>query len=215
MEDYDLSNIRKMTPTEHIRQRLSMYIGYDQYDSDALHGLIGYVLDNSANPLTQNKSTQLKVTLRQNGQIVIEDDGRGLPVESCEGWLERKQPCFVEAIEWFVQRGDRPDDKYTRAYYKNFGFLDYFGLVLNATSEYLLVETVWKGVLYAIACSKGETIEPFHKIGKTKRHGTTITYLPDNTLFSDVVFKADKLLASLSELKTQYPHIEFNFEKKD
>ncbi len=218
MKQYDFSNIKKMIPAEHIRQTPSLYIGFDQFDSDALHGLIGYVCGNSANPLTQNESTQLKVTLRKNGQIVIEDDGRGLPVEPCERWHTsnfRNLPCFVHAIEWFAQTGERRDDSYTRTYYKNFGFLDYLGLVLNATSEYLRVETVWNGVLYAIACSRGETIEPFHKIGEADRKGTRITYLPDKELFSDCVFKPDKLSASLNALKTKFPNVKYNLEKED
>lgn len=205
--EYDASQIKQMTPREHIQHRPQMYIGHD-LDTEGLHVLILEIIRESVDPETLNESSKLTVELNEIGAIIINDNGRGLPVTPISFGTRNPTPAFVEVLTWYMKTGTHGYPQYHKA----FGFLTYLGCVMSMLSKYLKVETVFEGILYTISLSQGEIIEPLKEIGQTDKKGTRITFLPDPEVFPNLTFDKKRLIEGLAKLEKEFPHVKFNYE---
>jgi DNA gyrase/topoisomerase IV subunit B len=186
-----------------------MYIGRD-WDATGFHFLILEIIRLSIDPDTANECTILKVTVRDNGELLLEDNGRGLPVRRIRLW---KDSQFVKPkIECVLTIPfERHPDK---NYHKEFGFLNYLGAVLNAVSSRLEIETHINRNCYKLICSGGEIRRPLYKVGSSKRRGTRIKFKPDAEVFGDISFDNEILLSSLEKFSAQYPYVQLTFVDK-
>jgi DNA gyrase/topoisomerase IV subunit B len=198
-------------PIEDIRQKIlrlpEIFIGHSQWDTEALHALVGYVIGPALDPRTLNASTALTVKLEKTGMISINDNGRGMPISI----NQIDKTAFLEFLTWRIATGASN----TRSYYEKFGFLGSIGLVLSCVSEHLKITTVWDQVLYTVSCSRGKITESLQEVGTTDERGTRITFLPDDEVFSERTFSREKLIALLSTLSDEYPQAHIRLEEGD
>jgi DNA gyrase/topoisomerase IV subunit B len=166
--------IRWLKDLEHVRVRPKMYIG--SVGSDGLHVLLSTVLDNAVDEAMQGHCRRARVTLFGDGSISIEDDGRGIPVE-----LHRSSGC--SALEVVFTKlgacgcgcGELPGHR---------GLRSGIGLaVVNALSEFLVVETTRDGRRYRASFERGTMLGDLARLGRTTIQGTLVRFLPDRAIF--------------------------------
>lgn len=196
LDNYGASNISVLDGLEPVRKRPGMYIG--STSSEGLHHCIWEILDNSIDEHLQNDKdgkphcTAIKVKLNLDGSITIEDNGRGIPVEI----HPKTGKSTLETVLTVLHAGGKFGD----GGYKVSGGLHGVGLsVVNALSTKLIAEVHRNGKIYKQEFSKGVPLTEVMEVGDTKKRGTIITFLPDDTIFETVKFKSDVIKARLLE----------------
>ena len=189
---YDATNIQILEGTEAVRKRPAMYIG-DTF-ARGLHHMVYEVVDNSVDEAMAGYCTRIDVTINENNAITVTDNGRGIPVDM---HATEKKPA-VEVVLTTLHAGGKFDHRT----YKVSGGLHGVGVsCVNALSEYLEVEIRRDGKIYHQRYEQGLTKTPLTVIGKTKSTGTTITFLPDKSIFQETtVYSYDTLAKRLREL---------------
>jgi DNA gyrase subunit B len=192
--NYDASAIKVLKGLEGVRHRPAMYIGGTQ--TEGYHHLFKEILDNSVDEALAGHATEITTTLNANGSITIEDDGRGVPVDI----MSEEQKPAVEVIYTVLHAGG----KFEEGAYKVSGGLHGVGAsVVNALAEYTYVEVFRGGQHYRIEFSRGEVTKPLVAVGPAPKgkHGTRVTFLPDNTIFDpNLRFEATRLKVRLREV---------------
>ena len=163
-----------------------MYIGGT--DERALHHLFAEVLDNSMDEAVAGHAKVISVRLDADGQLIVTDDGRGIPVDP-----HPKHPgkSALEVIMTVLHSGG----KFSGKAYETSGGLHGVGVsVVNALSERVEV-TAWKdGFEWRQAFTRGKPLGGIEKLGATRKHGTAIAFTPDPVIFGDnVAFKPARL----------------------
>jgi DNA gyrase subunit B len=182
-----------------------MYIGRD-LDADGLHFLVNEIMSLAVRPEGLNECSVLRVELEESGAIIIEDNGRGIPVQRVQIDNSVVRYGIEHVLLWiFKNHADRH-------YHEELGFLDYLGAVMCALSTRLDVETVWDGKLYRLVGSQGELVEPLKMVGETDRRGTRIWFLPDPEAFGNARFDKERLKNSIQKLAVDYPQVAFVFD---
>lgn len=176
---YDGSQIQVLEGLEPVRKRPGMYIGSTGYDG--VHHLIKEIADNSIDEAIAGYATRIDVRLLEDGGITITDDGRGIPVDK----HSKTGLSTLETVLTVLHAGG----KFGGGGYKVSSGLHGVGSsVVNALSTRLVAEVVKNGELYQIEFEKGAAKQPLKKMGKTDRPtGTTITFYPDPTIFTETV----------------------------
>ncbi|MBN2437562.1 MAG: DNA topoisomerase (ATP-hydrolyzing) subunit B [Deltaproteobacteria bacterium] len=190
-EDYGADSIRVLEGLEAVRKRPAMYIG--STGKEGLHHLVYEVVDNSIDEASAGFCDTILVKIRVDSSIVVEDNGRGIPVDmhKTEG---------VSAAEVALTRL-HAGAKFSNDSYKISGGLHGVGVsVVNALSVYLDLEVRRDGGVYAQSYVRGVPNAPLEKVGKTKGRGTTVTFKPDDTIFDDTDFSYDTVSNRLREL---------------
>jgi len=190
---YDASAIKVLKGLEGVRHRPAMYIGGTQ--SDGYHHLFKEILDNAVDEALAGYATEILVTLHRDGSLTVEDNGRGIPVEVMP---EEGKPA-VEVIYTVLHSGG----KFEEGAYKVSGGLHGVGAsVVNALSEFTLVEVFRDGKHYQIAFSRGEVTEPLRVVGTVPKGktGTRVTFRPDPLIFGELRFEPAKIRARLREV---------------
>ncbi len=188
---YDASNIKILEGLEAVRKRPDMYIGNCQ--SGGLHHLVYEVLDNSIDEALAGRCDLIGVRVHMDGSCSVEDNGIGIPVEE----HEESGKSALEVVLTILHAGGKFDDKA----YKVSGGLHGVGVsVVNALSELLEADVYRGGKHYHFECVRGEPKGPVKIIGDTNKHGTKITFLPDDQIFSTVDFSYDALCKRIREL---------------
>jgi len=172
---YDADDIQVLKGLEGVRKRPAMYIG-DQ-GKKGLHHLIFEVLDNSVDEALAGFADHIKITFNEDFSVQIADNGRGIPIDTHP---EYGKPA-VEVIMEHLHSGGKFDSKS----YKISGGLHGVGLsVVNALTEWLIVEVNRDGIYYKQKFSKGVKVsEPEIKKTGKKDTGTQITFYPDKEIF--------------------------------
>lgn len=194
---YDASSITVLEGLQAVRERPGMYIG--DTHTNGLHQLVYEVVDNSIDEAMAGYCSQIIVTLAQDGGVIIEDDGRGIPIETHEK-ESTKQGRDVTALE-VVMTILHAGGKFDKGTYKVSGGLHGVGVsCVNALSK-KLVTTVYKnGHVYEMTFERGKPIGQLAKLGTTTKRGTKVAFWADDKLFSVTSYDYDVLLKRLREL---------------
>ena len=188
---YDAAQIQVLEGLEAVRKRPGMYIG--STGSRGLHHLVYEILDNSVDEALAGYCKTIKVTICKDNSIIVEDDGRGMPVD--------KHPKMgipaVEVIHTVLHAGG----KFGGGGYKVSGGLHGVGAsVVNALSTHMEVEIKRNGKIYRQCYERGKTVTPLEIIGESKKTGSKTSFWPDPEIFETTVFDFDTLQHRLREM---------------
>lgn len=189
--EYNDASIQVLEGLEAVRKRPGMYIG--STDSRGLHHLVYEIVDNAVDEALSGYGKDIGVTIQKDNSIKVTDSGRGMPV----GMHASGIPT-VEVIFTVLHAGG----KFGQGGYKTSGGLHGVGAsVVNALSKWLEVHIVRDGTEYMERFENGgKPVGTLKKIGKTKKpNGTSVTFLPDDTIFSTINFSYDTLAERLRE----------------
>ncbi len=188
---YTAKDITVLASLEAIRKRPGMYIG--STSTRGLHHLIYEIVDNSIDEAMAGYCNKIKVVIHKNGKVSVIDNGRGIPVDLHPKY---NKPA-VEVILTTLHSGG----KFDKNTYKVSGGLHGVGLsVVNALSKELDIIIKRDGKIYEQKYSRGHPISELKVIGEDTHNGTMVTFLPDDEIFTDLIFQFDIVLSRLREL---------------
>ncbi|PNZ45859.1 DNA topoisomerase IV subunit B [Staphylococcus simulans] len=190
-QNYSDDSIQVLEGLEAVRKRPGMYIG--STDKRGLHHLVYEIVDNSVDEVLNGYGNEIKVTINKDDSITIEDNGRGMPTG-----IHKSGKPTVEVIFTILHAGG----KFGQGGYKTSGGLHGVGAsVVNALSEWLVVEIYRDGFIYEQRFNKGGLpATGLEKKGKTRKKGTKVTFKPDPEIFKSATsFNFDTLSERLQE----------------
>jgi len=192
-KEYDASHIVVLGGLDAVRKRPSMYIG--STSSRGLHHMVYEIVDNSIDEALAGFCTKIKVIILKDNSITVEDNGRGIPVDMHPKY---NMPA-LEVVMTKLHAGG----KFDKNTYKVSGGLHGVGLsVVSALSKELSIEVKKEGKIYFQRYQYGNPVTKLETIGECdiKDTGTKITFLPDDTIFTERVFDFNILENRLREL---------------
>lgn len=199
--NYSVDDIKVMEGLEAVRVRPGMYIG--STGSRGLHHMLWEIVDNAVDEAANGFATTVSVTINRDNSVVVEDNGRGIPV----GIHEKLHVSGVEVVYTQLHAGG----KFNNDSYGFSGGLHGVGAsVVNALSEYVEVEVATGGKLYSIKfhsyedsdgnMHSGIPVAPLAEVGRTRRQGTRVTFLPDKRVFETIEMNSEVVAKRLREL---------------
>ena len=206
---YDAGSISVLEGLEAVRKRPGMYIG--SVSTKGLNHLIYEIVDNSVDEHLAGFCTEIRVVLEKDGTATVTDNGRGIPVDMHQKGISAARLVFTT-----LHAGGKFDD----SAYKTSGGLHGVGSsVVNALSTYMDVKISRDGAVYHYRYERGVPVIELEngllpKIGKTKKTGTTINFLPDDTIFEKTKFRAEEVKSRLHETAYLNPELTIIFEDK-
>ncbi len=190
-EEYSASNIQVLEGLEAVRKRPAMYIG--DISAKGLHHLVYEVVDNSIDEALAGFCTHIEVTINEDNSITVVDNGRGIPVDM----HEKEHKSALEVVLTVLHAGG----KFDKGSYKVSGGLHGVGVsCVNALSTYLRAEVRRGGKVYMQEYSCGKPTSELKVIGESDDHGTSITFLPDSSIFTVSIYDYDVLANRLRDL---------------
>jgi len=190
-EDYDAKNLQHLSDLEHVRARPAMYIA--DTTIRGLHHLVSEVVDNSIDEAMAGFATKVTVRVHIDGSVTVEDDGRGIPVET-------HPDLGISTLEGVMTKL-KFGGKFQKGAYQTSGGLHGVGVtVVNCLSEWCKVEVSRDGHIFEQEYERGQPVSEVRKIGKTERVGTKTTFKPDGTIFPETKFRYNVLHKRLQEL---------------
>lgn len=191
-QDYNADQIQILEGLEAVRKRPGMYIGTTSIRG--LHHLVYEIVDNAVDEALAGYCKTISVYINPDNSITVTDDGRGIPVD-----INKKAGLpAVEVVFTVLHAGG----KFGGGGYKVSGGLHGVGAsVVNALSDWLVVEIKRDGHIYTQRYERGHTIDALHIIGDCDPSdtGTKVTFLPDKTIFEDTIYDFDTLKVRLRE----------------
>ena len=188
--DYTAASIQVLEGLEAVRRRPGMYIG--STDERGLHHLVWEVVDNSIDEAMAGHATTIRVTIKTDGTMVVQDDGRGVPVG--------KHSTGKDALE-VVHTVLHAGGKFGGGGYKVSGGLHGVGVsVVNALSEWLRVESARDGSVWMQEYERGKPKAAVKKVGpQGDRRGTTTIFRADPTMFTSTDYSFEVISERLRE----------------
>ena len=183
---YDASSIEVLEGLEPVRKRPGMYIGGT--DERALHHLVSEILDNSMDEAVAGQANRIEVELHSDYSISIKDNGRGIPTDPHPKFPEKSA---LEVIFCTLHAGG----KFSGTAYQTSGGLHGVGAsVVNALSDYMIVEVARNKELFRQSFSRGNPVKTIEKLGSApNRRGTMVHFHPDEEIFGSHRFKPARL----------------------
>lgn len=190
--EYTADQITVLEGLEPVRVRPGMYIG--STDEKGLHHLVYEVVDNSIDEALAGVCDLIKVTIKKDNSIIVEDDGSGIPVET----HPKTGKSTLETVLTVLHAGG----KFSNDAYQYSGGLHGVGVsCVNALSTYLIARVKRDGKMYEQRFEKGKTVTELTVIKENVRGtGTTIEFMPDNTIFETLNFDKNVLAKRFREM---------------
>ncbi|MCI8709813.1 MAG: DNA gyrase subunit B [Dorea sp.] len=204
---YDAGSIAVLEGLEAVRKRPGMYIG--SVSTKGLNHLIYEIVDNAVDEHLAGFCSEIRVTLEKDGSATVSDNGRGVPVD-----LHAKGVSAERVVYTTLHAGGKFDD----SAYKTSGGLHGVGSsVVNALSVYMDVQVSRGGAIHHDRYERGIPVIELEDgllpvIGKTKKTGTKINFLPDDTIFEKTKFRADEVKSRMHETTYLNPELTIIFE---
>lgn len=196
-KDYTASSITVLEGLQAVRERPGMYIG--DTASNGLHQLLYEVVDNCIDEAMAGHCDRIFVGIREDGSVMVEDNGRGIPVgkHEKESIKQGRDVSAVEVVMTVLHAGG----KFDKDTYKVSGGLHGVGVsCVNALSKKMHVEVYKDGSIHAIDFARGKVVHPLSVTGNTDKKGTKVEFWPDDTLFTVIKYDWDILVRRLREL---------------
>ncbi len=202
-QNYGASNIKVLKGLEAVRKRPGMYIGDTGHRG--LHHLVYEVIDNSIDEAMAGHCDTITVTLTKNGTAKVSDNGRGIPTD-----MHPTEGISAATVVLTVLHAGGKFDKDT---YKVSGGLHGVGVsVVNALSSELKMTIHRDKETYEQEFRLGIPQEPIKVVGSTRKHGTTIEFAPDPSIFTEITtFDYEYLSRRFKELAYLNPQIKIVF----
>ena len=189
-QEYDASQIQVLEGLEAVRKRPGMYIG--STSSSGLHHLVYEIVDNSIDEALAGYCDRIEVVIEPGDVISVTDNGRGIPVDI----QEQTGKSALEVVFTVLHAGG----KFGGGGYKVSGGLHGVGAsVVNAMSEWLIVQVHKNGKIYEMRFSRGHITQEMRIIGDTDHTGTTVRFKPDPEMFEETVYDYDILHTRMRE----------------
>ena len=187
-----------------------LYLGHE-WNADGLHSLVLEIIRIAADAHTANDCTTVATTLWHNGSLLVEDDGRGLPVEIVRPWDDAtlSGPALELVLTVIFER--HPD----RHYHEQYGFLNYMGVMLNTVAARLEIDTYTERQWYRVVCAQGAVLQPLDLIEAPQPCGTRIAFWPDPLVFGTARFDAQRLREGIGQLAQTYPQVNFRLHDEN
>ena len=204
---YDASSITVLEGLEAVRKRPGMYIG--SVSTKGLNHLIYEIVDNAVDEHLAGYCSKITVTLEKDGSATVSDNGRGIPVGMHEKGISAERLVFTT-----LHAGGKFDNN---AYKTSGGLHGVGSSVVNALSKHLIVrvkdgKNVYEDT-YAYGNPTTELVNGLLPVvGRTRETGTTISFLPDDTIFDKTRFKEDDIKSRLHETAYLNPALTIHFE---
>ena len=204
---YDADSITVLEGLEAVRKRPGMYIG--SVSTKGLNHLIYEIVDNAVDEHLAGYCTEIHVTLEKDGSATISDNGRGVPVG-----MHAKGVSAERIVYTTLHAGGKFDD----SAYKTSGGLHGVGSsVVNALSTYMDVQVSRDGYIHHDRYERGTPVIELENgllptIGKTRKTGTRVNFLPDDTIFEKTKFKAEEVKSRMHETTYLNPKLTIIFE---
>ena len=206
-DTYDAGSIAVLEGLEAVRKRPGMYIG--SVSTKGLNHLIYEIVDNAVDEHLAGFCSEIRVTLEKDGSATVSDNGRGVPVD-----LHAKGVSAERVVYTTLHAGGKFDD----SAYKTSGGLHGVGSsVVNALSAYMDVQVSRGGEIHHDRYERGIPVVELAGgllpvIGKTKKTGTKINFLPDDTIFEKTKFRAEEVKSRMHETTYLNPRLTIIFE---
>lgn len=201
--EYSSKNIKVLKGLEAVRKRPGMYIG--DTNINGLHHMVYEVVDNSIDEAMAGFCSKINITLTNYGSVIVEDNGRGIPVDIHEG---ENLPAATVVLTVLHAGG-----KFDKDTYKVSGGLHGVGVsVVNALSKELIMTIHKNGNIYQQKFSKGIPQNELTIIGKSKKNGTIIEFIPDGKIMEVLEFDSEILKNRFKEMAYLNKNIEINFK---
>lgn len=206
--EYTADQITVLEGLEPVRVRPGMYIG--STDEKGLHHLVYEVVDNSIDEALAGVCDLIKVTIKKDNSVIVEDDGSGIPVET----HPKTGKSTLETVLTVLHAGG----KFSNDAYQYSGGLHGVGVsCVNALSTYLIARVKRDGKMYEQRFEKGKTVTELTVIKENVRGtGTSIEFMPDNTIFETLNFDKNVLAKRFREMAflNKGVKIEFSDERE-
>lgn len=209
MNTYDADSISVLEGLEAVRKRPGMYIG--SVSTKGLNHLVYEIVDNAVDEHLAGYCSLITVTLEEDGSATVTDNGRGVPVG-----MHKKGVSAERIVYTTLHAGGKFDD----SAYKTSGGLHGVGSsVVNALSTYMDVKVSREGYIHHDRYERGIPVIELEDgllptLGKTKKTGTTVNFLPDDTIFEKTRFREEEIKSRLHETAYLNPELTIIFEDK-
>ena len=204
---YDADSITVLEGLEAVRKRPGMYIG--SVSTKGLNHLIYEIVDNAVDEHLAGFCTEIHVTLEKDGSATISDNGRGVPVG-----MHAKGVSAERIVYTTLHAGGKFDDS---AYETSGGLHGVGSSVVNALSAYMDVQVSRDGYIHHDRYERGIPVVELEDgllptLGKTRKTGTKVNFLPDDTIFEKTRFKEDEIKSRMHETTYLNPNLTIIFE---